>query len=82
MGNEVQYQNVTSKSLSQSPTAQKYKLKLLSKEMEYVESYKYLGCWTDLCGNVTKTVYSGAVVGMSYGWGVELFKNLGNNWYP
>ena len=57
----------------------KHPIKLLGQDMEYVEDYKYLGCWVNEKGNNNKTVVAlTAAAGRSYGRIVGLFKKLGD----
>ena len=55
---------------------------LSGKEMEYVDNYKYVGCWINEFGNDTKTVETlCAAAGRSFGRIIGLFKQLGNMGY-
>ena len=50
--------------------------------MEYVDNYKYLGCWVSEYGNDTKTVETlTSAAGRSFGRIVGLFRQLGNMGY-
>ena len=50
--------------------------------MQYVEHYKYLGCWLNEHSNNQKTVEAlTAAAGRSYGRIVGLFKKLGDMGY-
>ncbi len=57
-------------------------LMLDNKVMDYVENYKYLGCWINEHGNNTKTVEAlTSAAGRSYGRIVGLIKQIGNMGY-
>ncbi len=54
-------------------------LYLLGEPMQYVDNYKYLGCWLNEFSNDKKTVEAlTAAAGRSYGRIVGLFKKLGD----
>ena len=54
-------------------------LMLNGETMEYMENYKYLGCWINEHGNNDKTVESlTAAAGRSYGRMINLFRKLGD----
>ena len=67
-----------------NPQCQRCKepLILYGSEMEYVEDYKYLGCWVNEFGKDTKTVEAlTATAGCSFGRIVGIFRKIGDLGY-
>ncbi len=57
-------------------------LYLMGGELEYVQDYKYLGCWINKVGNNDKTVQAlTTAASRSYGRIVRLFRELGDMGY-